>query len=216
MAKKALIIDTVYLRSDFYRDRYRRLVLIFFVTLSIIVLLSSFILYIFLNPPPKIYFRAKSVGPAHSDLKLFDYGLTESANNTDADVLQWITDAVYHTFTLDYINYTTELEESRGQYTDLGWNDFVTTLTSLGMLDQIVKHQYITQASARSAPNILKKGIVNDIYTWKITLPILIYFANGMDIYKREYTLDILVQRAASELYPRGMAIAAFAATADR
>jgi len=93
-----------------------------------------------------------------------------------ADIIQYARDEVTRSFTLDFLNYRSQLEGVRGSYTRDGFKSFLDNLQGSGMLEAVRKRRMNMSVSAGTGV-LTKEGTENGVYVWIVELPIEIKLA---------------------------------------
>jgi intracellular multiplication protein IcmL len=93
-----------------------------------------------------------------------------------ADVIQYAKDTVNRSFTLDFLNFRQQLEDTRASYTREGFKSFLDSLKASGVLDAVRERRMNMSISANTGV-LTKEGIEDGRYIWLIELPIEIKLA---------------------------------------
>lgn len=202
MAEDALTAVT--LRNDFYRDGQRKLIMILFISLFANLVLTVLLGYIITHPPAPKYF-ATSINGRITPLVALD-----EPNQSDSAVLQWANQAAIGAFTYNFVNYQTELQAASGFFTAEGWTQFLTALQESNNLDAVKAKKLIVSAVATRSPIILQKGILNNRYSWRIQMPILVTYQSASEFSQQNNVVTMLVTRVSTLNSPRGIGIAQF------
>ena len=197
-------LQTVTLQNTFRIDGQRKLTLALFLTVSVVALLSLFLLYMVTHPPEPKYF-ATSVNGRITPLVPFD-----EPNQSDSAILQWANQAAISSFSYNFVNYTDELQAASTYFTPDGWQQFVQALNDSGNLDQVKNKKLIVSAVATRAPIILQKGILNGRFSWRIQMPILVTYQSASEFTQQNIVVTMLVTRISTLESPRGIGISQF------
>ena len=197
-------LQTVTLQNTFMIDGQRKLTLALFLTVSVVALLSLFLLYMVTHPPEPKYF-ATSVNGRITPLVPFD-----EPNQSDSAILQWANQAAISSFSYNFVNYTDELQAASTYFTPDGWQQFVQALNDSGNLDQVKNKKLIVSAVATRAPIILQKGILNGRFSWRIQMPILVTYQSASEFTQQNIVVTMLVTRISTLESPRGIGISQF------
>lgn len=201
-------LERVILRNNFYRDNYRRLVLI---CLGLIILSICLIFWGFYErnkQPAAQYFATTFDGKLIPLIPLSQPGITDNA------LLQWITEAAVASYSFNYVNYRKALQDSRIYFTKTGYEYFLKALSDSNNMNAVQSKKMIVSAIPTGAPVILKKGVYNDgaraIYTWEVQLPMEIDFRSATDLIKQQVSLNMRVVRVPTLESPQGVGIATY------
>lgn len=93
-----------------------------------------------------------------------------------ADVIQYAKDTMNRSFTLDFLNWRQQLEDTRHSYTRQGFKSFINSLETSGVLDT-VRTRRINMSISAGTGVLTKEGIENSVYAWYIELPIEVKLA---------------------------------------
>ncbi|NCX93211.1 MAG: hypothetical protein EBX40_00850 [Gammaproteobacteria bacterium] len=193
-------LELVLLRNDFYKDGFRRLLLICLVSLLLNLILILTLLFGSFHKPKAIFFTAANDGKVV-------YG--EPLNNPmleDTQILAWVNQNVPQLFDVDFLNYRRQLEDVRPYFTDYGWQQFITALTPT--MQEILKQKYTVHAKPSDVPFIMSKGVVNGIYTWQVQVPLEITYALGPKLLVKTVTWTLILQRTNNNAYGQTLGIA--------
>src|SRR5690349_4673428 len=114
---EALIM--VQLRNAFYKKKFYLLLGIFCLSLMVMFILGSVLVYLIKNPTRPVYFVADSVGRLMYEVPLFQ------PNMSLENVTAWTVEAVEATYTYNYINFRSQLQDSEKYFTRYGWQEYM-------------------------------------------------------------------------------------------
>jgi len=194
-------LELVMLRNAFYRDAYRRLILLVIMLFVINCGLGAAIVMKYLNPPTPQYFATTAEGRIINIHKLTDPVVTDSY------VLQWASNAVRQSFSSDYIHWRKQLQDASSNFTPDGWRYFLSALKSSNNLNTLVDMKMVSGAKLTSAPQITQKMIINGRYVWKLKMPLLITYTDGKKSINMPWNVTVIVARMAVKDYPQRIAI---------
>lgn len=92
-------LKTVVVRNEFYKDSYRRVLLVLLLSILINFGLGAVIFYMITNPPKPKYFATSIDGRITPLFPL------EEPNQSDSAVLQWANQAAIAAFSYNFVNY---------------------------------------------------------------------------------------------------------------
>src|SRR5579872_6794221 len=172
-AKKAVgipntgALELVVLRNNFYRDNYRRLMLVCLGLILLVAGLGYWAFYERVNQPLPKYFATTYDG------KLISLVPLNQANLNDNQLLQWATEAAVASYTFNFVNFRKALQDVRIYFTKMGYQYFLKALKDSNNLDAVQNKKLVVSATPTGAPVILKKGIYNDgsplgVYGWTV------------------------------------------------
>lgn len=199
MAQDALAM--VYLRNEFYRDNYRRIVVILLLSMLINLGLGVILYWMYSHPPEPKYF-ATSINGRITPL----YPLNEP-NQSDSAVLQWANQAAIASYSYNFVNYREELQSASEFYTSGGWEAFLKALQGSNLLNAVRAKKLIVSAVATRAPVILQKGVIGGYYSWQVQMPVLVTFQSASEFTQQTNVVTMLIRRVSTLNQPRGIGI---------
>jgi len=202
MAQDAL--KTVALRNSFYRDSYRRVLVVLLISIVINISLAAVLVYMVTHPPLPRYF-ATSINGRITPLFALD-----EPNQSDSAVLQWANQAAIAAFSYNFVNYREELQAASGFFTGAGWKQFLDALQESNNLDAVKAKKLIVSAVATRAPIILRKGVLNGRYSWRVQMPILVTYQSASEFSQSNNIVTMLIRRVSTLNSPRGIGISQF------
>lgn len=202
MADDALTAVT--LRNNFYRDGQRKIILVLIISMIANIVFGIILFYMVTHPPAPRYF-ATSINGRITPL----FPLNEP-NQSDSAVLQWANQAAIAAFTYNFVNYRSELQASSGFFTPEGWTQFLNALESSNNLDAVKAKKLIVSAVATRAPIILQKGVLNNRFSWRVQMPILVTYQSASEFSQQNNIITLLITRVSTLNSPRGIGIAQF------
>ena len=194
-------LELVMLRNAFYRDAYRRIVVLAIMLFVINCALGTAIILKYLNPPEPQYFATTAEGRIINIHKLTDPVVSDSY------VLQWASNAVRQAFSSDYIHWRKQLQDASSNFTPDGWRYFLSALKSSNNLNTLVNMKMVSGAELTSAPQITQKMVVNGHYVWKLQMPLLITYTDGKQNINMPWNVTVIVARMPVKDYPQRIAI---------
>jgi len=202
-------LELVILRNNFYRDNYRRLML---VCLGLIALTAALIYWGFYertHKPLPQYFATTYDGKLIPLIPLSEPSLTDNA------LLQWAVEAASAAYTFNFVNYRKALQDVRIYFTKIGYQYFIKALKDSNNLDAVQNKKLVVSAVPTGAPLILKKGVFNDgsangIYSWTVQLPMELTYRSATEQFKQNITLIMFITRMSTLESPSGVGISSF------
>jgi intracellular multiplication protein IcmL len=199
-------LETVKLRNNFYRDSYRKIVLILFIQFFVILGLSiALILLASRNPQPK-YFAATDSGRIIPLVPLDQPNLSAKA------VLQWASEAVVSVNSYNFVNFRERFQINQTYFTNAGWRGFMKALTASKNLDAVREKKLVVSAVLRGAPIITNRYVIDGRYTWQIQMPILVTYQGGNERINQNMLISLKVQRISTLDNIYGIGISEFVA----
>ena len=144
--------------------------------------------------------------PSGSKVEVFP--LTEP-NVTPSSLTKWITQAVTSAYTLDFYDYQDTINSLKEFFTIAGYQNFINALNASGSLNKIIKDKLIVSAVATDTAVILQEGVMNNVYSWKIQIPLLLnYQGASTTSTQKSIAVSVLVTRVPTDVAPKGIGIA--------
>jgi len=197
-------LTAVAIRNNYYKDGQRKLVLVLLISMAANLLFAFTLGWIMRHPPAPKYF-ATSVNGRITPL----FPLNEP-NQSDSAILQWANQAAIAAFTFNFVNYRSELQAASGFFTSEGWTQFLQALEDSGNLEAVKAKKLVVSAVATRAPIILQKGILNNRYSWRIQMPLLVTYQSASEFSQQNNVVTMLVTRVSTLNSPRGIGISQF------
>jgi intracellular multiplication protein IcmL len=132
------------------------------------------------------------------------------ANMSDNDVLNWASTAAQQAYTYDFKNYQKQLQMLQDQFTPEGWKAFMAALKQSNNLNVVQTRKLVASATPTGKATIVKEGVINNLYTWKIQLPMQAVYESESRLIKQNLIVTMLVTRSTSN--PKGVGITHFVA----
>ncbi len=155
-----------------------------------------------LRPKPTFYVNPPN-GPTREIFPL------DAPNVTPSSLVNWVTQAVTSAYTIDFYNYQSNIDNLKQYFTIDGYDNYLTALNKSGTLKKIISDKLIVSAVAINTAVILQEGMMNNIYSWKIQIPVLLnYQGASTTSTQKTIVVNVLVNRVPTDLAPKGIGIA--------
>jgi intracellular multiplication protein IcmL len=197
-------IVEVTLSSNFYRDSYQKLLTALLISATVIVFLVGVLVYLFLNPPEAKYFAVDT------DKRIIPLVPLDAPNLSQAALLQWANTAAISAYTYNFVNYQAALTAAADYFTPEGWAAFRAALSDSGNLEDVIAKKLIVSAVATGAPVILDQGKLDNVYTWRVQIPLLVTYQSASQFSQQTLTISMLITRVSSLDSAKGVGIAQF------
>jgi intracellular multiplication protein IcmL len=192
-------------RNDFYRHNYRRLVLALMLSITTITLLVGTLVYLLTHPPAPRYIATTEDGRIIPLIPLTE------PNLSDSTVLEWARKVAVETYDYNFANYREAIQKLSAYFTKTGWPTFVKALNDSNNLEAIEKKQLIVHATSVGPPVIVVQGLMSKRYTWKIQVPLLIYYRGaGTSVTLQKVVVNLLVVRISTLQSVKGVGVEQF------
>ena len=202
MAEEAIV--AVSLRNNFYKDSSGVVMKVLLISILLNCLLGFMLFYLVTNPPPPKFFATTINGRITPLFPLND------PNQSDAAVLQWSAQAATAAFSYNFVNFRDALQSSSEYFTADGWTQFVKALKDSNNLDAVKAKKLIVSSVPERSPVILKKGLLDGRYTWRVQVPLLVSYQSASEFIKNSVVIRLTIQRVSTLNSPRGIGISQF------
>jgi intracellular multiplication protein IcmL len=180
-------LELVKLRSDFYKDNFRRMVWVLLISLILNVILACSTIF-FSHQTPRTYYFATT-----SDGRLIPMAPLSEPNMSDVAVTNWVSNNIPQVYALDFVHYRTQLQAMQGIFTPYGWQQFMQAFAPF--LGTIVSQQLVTSATVTNVPIVVQKGQINGVYSWQVQVPLLISTQKAGQQTTQNVVVRLIVQR---------------------
>ena len=197
-------VAKVFERNEFYRDNYRRVLLLFILSIAINAILAATAFYILTHPPAPRYFATSINGRITPLVEL------NKANQSEASVLQWVNEAAIASYTYNFVDYRSQLQAASLFFTTNGWRNFLNSLQASRTLDAVRARKLVVSAVATQPPVVLNQGVIGGRYAWRVRMSLVSTFQNSASFTQQRYTITMLIVRVSTLNNPRGIGIEQF------
>ena len=195
-------LEVVKLKRNFYRDSYRIVVMLLFLSIFINGVMAWVVIYQESHKPTPKYFATTSTGELIPMIPL------DQPNLSDASLLQWVVKASASLYTYDFLNYRSTFDQNAQYFTKSGWSSFLASLKDSRNLEAVTSKKLILQATPAGVPVIVNQQDLRGVYTWRIQLPLLVKYQSLSETFNRPLMLNIVVQRLSTLSSKYGVGIA--------
>ncbi len=191
------------LRVNFYRDNYRKLMVLTVILAISAILLLAWIYYQRTHKPIPRYY----VTSANGQLKQIR-PLTHP-NLTTHTLLEWVIEAGTTAFNFDFTNYQTSIKNLSVYFTPAGYKNYLDALAKAQTIEQVVSKSLAVNSVPTGIPVITKEGPTPDgVYAWQIQLPLLVTYQSLSEVTKQNLILTMLISEMPTIKSPKGLGIA--------
>lgn len=194
-------LKTVILRSAFYRDNYRRVVMALLLVTAINVVLGFAVFHKLTASVPPQYFATTADG------RLINVQPLSTPVVSDSYVLQWTANKVRAAFSQDYLHWRGQLQAISGAFTPDGWRYFLQSMQQSNNLKTLEDLKMVSNAEITGAPKVVEKEVVSGHYAWKIEVPVLVTYNNAKRSIPMPMNVTLIVLRMPVKDYPDRIAI---------
>jgi intracellular multiplication protein IcmL len=197
--------DPLMLRQNFYRDNYRVLMYFTYFLIIISIALMAYTFYERTHKPKVNYYATTNDG------KLIKLSPLDEPNLSTKSLLDWVEEAAITAYNFNFNNYEDVIKNMRVYFTEPGYDNFVSALTSKKIIDEVVSKRLVVFAVPSGNPVILKEGPTSEgIYAWQVQLPILVTYQSAASQKKQRLVLTLIVSRRPTLESPKAIGIASF------
>lgn len=200
-------VQTVLLRNEFYRDKYRSMIQIVFGMAVALIVSVTANFYLILNRPAPLYF-------ATDRGNLIPMTPLSQPNLAQENLLRWVTEAAVKVYTFDFQNYRGQFQDASRNFTPEGWNEFKTAMERSNTLDYVKDKRLVVSAAPTGSPVISNEGVVAGVYAWKIQMPVLVTYSGANESSTQPLILTMVITRVPTLSSPDGVGISQFVAAA--
>lgn len=191
-------------RNAFYAESHRNILLLCVIMIGIIIECGAFAWYLEKTQPTPEYFPTNAEGGALEITPLDRPHIKKEA------ILSWATTAAISTYSFTFMNYKQALQYNRANFTATGYRRFLQALADSNNLEAVLKKRLVVSAIATGPAEITAEGNVDDIYTWRIKLPMLVSYQSSLTDYKQAITVTMTIKRISNLESASGLGISQF------
>lgn len=126
---------------------------------------------------------------------------------TSADVIQFGSDTLINTLSLDFVNWRHQLEQARPRFNTKGFASVIKQLQANGMLD-LVKKQRMNMTVTAGTGVLTKQGLEDGAFTWVIETPITIKLAGQTSqLADQRFIATMHIHQVNPALKPQGIEV---------
>ncbi len=199
-------LETVQLRNEFYRDKFRLLASL--LPILVIALLVSVSLNVVLatRKAERDYFAVDQAGRITPIVALSEPYVTPTF------LLNWVTDTVTKAYSFDAKNMQRQIGDLQPLFTPDGYNQYVGSLQSAGILDLVRKELLIVSATPTGTPVINRTGQFDGAVIWEVQVPVLVQYRSSGKSAEKRLLVDLVVVRRNTIESAVGIGVSRFAA----
>jgi intracellular multiplication protein IcmL len=188
---------------QWYRDFSRRQSKAVIVLAVLLSCSMGFNAYLVLTPVMPRYFASTPDGQI-TELVPLDKPLLSQAG-----LLNWVSETVTATLSLDFLHWRDKLTQVRSNYTSAAFQSLIASLKESGVIDLIENKRLSVNAVVTQAPVITASGPgEGGVMTWKIEVPLLTSYESSKGVESTQKLLAMVIaRREITTIAPRGIAI---------
>ena len=195
-------LESVVTRNLFYRDGYRNLIKIAILEgMAIVALITALAITIAVSRPQDRFFATTADGRLIRMIPL------NEPNMNDAAIVSWAARAGSDVMTFGFHDYQKRLQDSSAYFTRRGWQNFTEALDRSRVIEGIQQSQRIVTAAPKAAPTIEQQGLVDGVYRWVVTLPLIVTYQSGTNTQTENINVQMVIVRVSTLDSPSGVGI---------
>ncbi|WP_145592816.1 DotI/IcmL/TraM family protein [Yersinia bercovieri] len=169
-------------------------------SLFLCLLIIAVLGYAVLNPPVKYF--------ATQDGRVIPLTPTDQPAYSDADVTDFGNRVIREAFTLDFVNYRSQMNNLLPRFSDEGFRSYYSALTTSNVLASI-KDKKMNMSVMTSPGVVVSKGTLeNGVYAWKIQYPVKFKLTGQTtSLPEQSFVLSLLIQRTDPRLKNTGLEV---------
>lgn len=194
------------LQTEFYRDRFHRLVqMALFNAVIIAALIITIIFYMFQTRPDDRFFATTIDG------RILQLTALDHQNLSDSALFAWLVEASMDTMSFGFHDFQRRLQSSTQYFTRDGWESFASMLQEMRLIETLEQGQMVVSMVPRSAPVVVQRGVVEGRYRWVIDMDFNVTLQGRGQGNARPLRLRLTVDRVPALENVKGVAIARWA-----
>ncbi len=195
------MVATELTRNALARERYEFLLRVTFGITIILFISVAANIYLGSRPIEYRYFVTNPNG-AIREIEVLNRPI-----QSERQVLNWVTQIISQAYSLSFANYEQQLSDIESKFTTSGWQGFQQAIENIGFIDSLLENQLVTSAVPRGAPIVVAQGLVDNVYGWRIQLPLLVTYKSASVNRHQELLVEITVVRRPAHEDPIGLGI---------
>ncbi len=160
----------VQLRNAFYKKKFHVVLGIFALTVVIIGVLASILIYLEVTKAQPRYFVADEVGRLMKDIPLSDLNMSAD------ELIDWTIKAVEAANSFDFVNYRRQFQDAQKFFTDESWTTYMKELTISDNLLALKNRRWVFVAKVVEKPTLMTEGILGGVRAFKFQMPLLVTY----------------------------------------
>lgn len=198
--------ESVKLRNEFYRDKFRVLATSFPILLIALFISVALNVILATRKAERDYFAVDQTGRITPIVALSEPYVTTPF------LLNWVSETVTRAYSFDAQNMQRQIGDLQPLFTNDGYQQYVGSLQSAGMLDLVRKELLIVSATPISVPVINRTGLLNGQMVWEVQLPVLVQYRSAGKSAEKKLMVEVIVVRRNTIESPVGIGVSRFAA----
>lgn len=127
--------------------------------------------------------------------QIVDLAPLDQPKQNDEYVMRWAINAVVESYTFDFKNYQRQLFAAQNDLTFFGWQEWKKALLSSGNFRAVLGNKYVATAAPTGRPEIVKRGLFNGRYAWRVRFPMLVVYQSSAQRTNQDLMIEVVVVR---------------------
>jgi intracellular multiplication protein IcmL len=198
-------LKTITSRNNFYRDGYRLMLRVSMIQmLAIAILAAGLVALILTSKVEHVFFATTSDGRIISIVPLNEPYIT------DGSLVAWAADTSKRVMGLSFNDFRQRLQDVAFNFTPNGWETFSKALKDARILELIEERKMTSELTIQAAPEIIKRGELNGVYSWILQIPVVLSFKGEQAPQPLSGMLRLQISRVSTLQHPKGVGIDSF------
>lgn len=185
-----------------FREQYKRMVLINLLMVGLLVVSFAANIYLFVMEKAPVYYAATS------DFRMAKLEPLDRPLISQSALLNWTAETVSETLSLDFLHWRKKLMRVRERYSTEAFNQLIASLKESGNLDLIRNQRLSVSVTTAQAPIIIGKGNLGGRIVWRIEVPVTATYESSTATHQvQRLRASIVVERVSTLERPAGIQV---------
>lgn len=188
-------IVMVYVRNAFYKRKYHLVLGVLFLNIVVISILIGMLIFLLQHPSRPLFFAADEIARLIQDVPV------QQPNMSNDEVAAWVQKAIEATYSYDFMNYRSQLQDAQKYFTDYGWRNYMKGLTASNNLLALTQRKMVAIAKVVAPPKLVTQGPLGNLgaLAWKFEMPVLVTYLSppydDKSKFENPLQVSVIVQR---------------------
>lgn len=132
---------------------------------------------------------------------------------SDQTIGNWAKDAALFPFNFNYENYEEIVHSASTLFSEKAWTAFKPDMLRFRTPEYFIKYKGRVTARLNGRVDILQQGLLKGIYTWKVIVPIQIYYHDAFKSRRQTLQSTLVIQRADPHAYKDALVVVQYITT---
>ena len=129
---------------------------------------------------------------------------------TATQISVWANEAAVAVYSHDFANYHRQMHAASLYFTPTAWQDYRKALKKSKNLQVVINHKLVVGAVAQGVPVIIKQGVKDQHYVWRVKMPLLVTYQSASESFSQQVVVTMQIVRTGQFIGQRGVAIERF------